>query len=138
MLEISKDVAMELMDETSFRVYKDELYYINSWAEQNGREFDIKFYLDDGTIVVHWVSDGQQVGESLRLHIKSAVGKRYNVRDSNVVRRDLVQVLEKGLGRSLTGQELMVIYWLGDFEYETVGVLSDLFKELTEKKEGKN
>lgn len=65
---------------------------------------------------------------------KSNIGKRYEVRDSDKVRMEIVQVLEKGLGRSLTGQELYVAYWLGDCEFETVGVLLDIFKELAEKR----
>ncbi|WP_404470636.1 hypothetical protein [Sutcliffiella horikoshii] len=58
----------------------------------------------------------------------------YKFVDPQVTRREMVQVLTKGLGRSLTEQEINTIHWLGDCEYQTRGVLLDLFKELVEKK----
>lgn len=135
MIQISKRAAMDLMAEISVSVYQQELYNIENWAEQNNKDFDIEFYLDDDrSIVVHWVSNGKQVGESVRLGTKSMVGKLYPFRESSdEVRIEMINVLEKGLGRSLTGQEVKTIYWLGDCEYETVGVLLDFFKELSKK-----
>lgn len=61
--------------------------------------------------------------------------KRYQFVDPNVSRQELAKVLIRGLGRSLTDQEIKTIYWLGDCEYETRGVLLDLFKELVERQE---
>lgn len=47
----------------------------------------------------------------------------------------MIEVLVKGLGRKLTEQEIETIFWLGDADYQTRGVLLDLFKELAEKGE---
>ncbi|WP_286231279.1 hypothetical protein [Neobacillus mesonae] len=46
---------------------------------------------------------------------------------------EMVITLSKGLKRALTEQEVRIIYWLGDCDYETRGVILDLFKELGEK-----
>lgn len=47
--------------------------------------------------------------------------------------RELYKVLSEGLGRGLNDQELSTIHWLGDCEYQTRGVILDLFKELAAK-----
>ncbi|WP_078430998.1 hypothetical protein [Alkalihalobacterium alkalinitrilicum] len=52
-------------------------------------------------------------------------------------RKEMVRVLTKGLERSITDQEAKIIYWLGDCDPETRGVLLDLFKELSEKDRNK-
>lgn len=57
--------------------------------------------------------------------------KRYSFVDPEVTVKEMTTVLENGLGRSLTDQELRTIRWIGDTEYTTRGVLLDLFKELT-------
>lgn len=44
---------------------------------------------------------------------------------------EMAKVLTKGLGRSLTDEEIRMIYWLGDSD--TRVVLLNLFKELVEK-----
>lgn len=62
-------------------------------------------------------------------------GKRmsteYKFVDPDVTCEQMVEVLVKGLNRKLTDQEIRKIYWIGDTESETRGVLLDLFKELT-------
>lgn len=134
MIKITKDAAFDLMGEIDLGVYQQELYMMENWAEQNNKDFDVEFYLDDNhTIVVQWVSNGERVGESVRLKAFSTKGKKYRVRDSDVNRNEMINVLERGLGRDLTGQEVRTIYWLGDCDYPTVGVLLDLFKELSKK-----
>jgi hypothetical protein len=45
----------------------------------------------------------------------------------------MVYTLSKGLKRALTEQEMRIIYWLSDTNYETRGILLDLFKELSER-----
>ncbi|HWO77774.1 MAG TPA: helix-turn-helix domain-containing protein [Bacillus sp. (in: firmicutes)] len=60
--------------------------------------------------------------------------KTYKFVEPDVTRNEFVEVLYKGLGRKLTDQELRVLYWLGDCENETRGVLLDLFKELSSKR----
>lgn len=59
--------------------------------------------------------------------------KKYKFVEPQVTRREIAQTLIRTLDRELTEQEVKVIYWLGDAEYETRGVLLDLFKELAEK-----
>lgn len=59
--------------------------------------------------------------------------KQYKFVDPQVTRREMAQVLIKGLDRSLTEQEVSAIHWLGDTDYTTRGVLLDLFKELNER-----
>lgn len=61
--------------------------------------------------------------------------KQYKFVDPQESRREMAQILIKGLERSLTEQEIKTIYWLGDTDYETRGVLLDLFKELVERQE---
>jgi hypothetical protein len=61
--------------------------------------------------------------------------KQYRFVEPNVTRQEMSKTLTKGLGRALTQQEANIIYWLGDCDYETRGVLLDLFKELVEKGE---
>jgi hypothetical protein len=41
----------------------------------------------------------------------------------------------KGLRRALIEQEINTVYWLGDCDYETRDVITDLFKELVERME---
>ncbi|MBM4762742.1 hypothetical protein [Bacillus sp. B15-48] len=61
--------------------------------------------------------------------------KNYLFVEPIVTGREMVEVLVKGLGRSLTNQEIKTIHWLSNCEYETRGVILDLFKELVEKRE---
>ncbi|RJR23621.1 hypothetical protein C4578_04065 [Candidatus Microgenomates bacterium] len=61
--------------------------------------------------------------------------KNYKFVDPQVTRREMVEVLTKGLGRRLTKPEIDTIHWLGDCEYKTREVLLDLFKELANKKD---
>lgn len=61
--------------------------------------------------------------------------KQYKFIDPDITRNQMVEVLVKGLGRKLTDQEIKIVFWLGDTEYETRGVLLDLFKELVERQE---
>lgn len=64
--------------------------------------------------------------------------KEYRFVDPQVTRQKMSKTLVKGLGRALTQQEANTIYWLSECEYETRGILLDLFKELVEKKEENN
>ncbi|WP_066297635.1 hypothetical protein [Bacillus sp. FJAT-29937] len=59
--------------------------------------------------------------------------KQYEYVDPDVTRQEMAKVLIKGLGRSLTEQEIRTIYWLGDIEYKSRGIILDLFKELNER-----
>lgn len=59
--------------------------------------------------------------------------KKYKFVEPEETREEMITVLVKGLGRSLTQQEARIIHWLGYCEYETRGVILDLFKELSEK-----
>lgn len=61
--------------------------------------------------------------------------KQYEFMEPGVTRNKMIEILVRGLGRALTEQEVRVIYWLGDCEYETRGVLTDLFEELMNKEE---
>lgn len=61
------------------------------------------------------------------------MAKRYEFVDSEIKEQQLVGVLEKGLGRELTALEFRKIKWISECDYETSGVLLDLFKELSEK-----
>ncbi|WP_025727733.1 hypothetical protein [Heyndrickxia ginsengihumi] len=61
------------------------------------------------------------------------MAKQYKFVDPQVTRREIGQELVKGLERSLNDQEIDAIYWLGDADYKTRGVLLDLFKELNER-----
>jgi hypothetical protein len=45
----------------------------------------------------------------------------------------MTKVLEEGLDRVLTVQELKTVHWLSDTENETRGVILDLFKDLSKK-----
>lgn len=58
--------------------------------------------------------------------------KQYKVVSKFEALNTFSRVLTKGLKRPLTEQELRTIVWLSDCEYETVGVITDLFKELVE------
>lgn len=60
--------------------------------------------------------------------------KKYKFVEPQESRREMVKVLTEGLGRPLTEQEINTIHWLGDCEYQTRGVLLNLFKELAQKK----
>lgn len=57
--------------------------------------------------------------------------KFYKFVDPDVTREQMTKVLVRVLNRKLTEQEIRIIYWLGNTEPETRGVLLDLFKELT-------
>lgn len=59
--------------------------------------------------------------------------KLYPFVEPNVTRQELIKILVKGLERSLTEQETRFIHWLGDCDYETRGVIVDLFKEMGKK-----
>lgn len=61
--------------------------------------------------------------------------KKHKFVDPQVTRNEMLKVLVKGLGRALTDQEIETIYYLGDCEYKTRGVLLNLFKELVERQE---
>jgi len=56
--------------------------------------------------------------------------KFYKYVDPDITRNEMKKVLVRSLGRELTDQELKTIHWLGDCDYETRGVLLDLFKEM--------
>lgn len=59
--------------------------------------------------------------------------KQYRFVEPEETLEEMVYTLSKGLKRALTEQEMKTIYWLSDCNYETRGVLLDLFKELSEK-----
>lgn len=61
------------------------------------------------------------------------MSKQYQFVDPEVTAIEMVEVLVKGLERSLTSQEVRKINWLSNDEYETRGVFLDLFKELVER-----
>ena len=63
--------------------------------------------------------------------------KQYKFVDPDETINEMLKVLVNGLGRGLTEQELKTVIWLGNTEYETRGVLLDLFKELANKGESK-
>ncbi|MBL4951028.1 hypothetical protein JK635_02085 [Neobacillus sp. YIM B02564] len=60
--------------------------------------------------------------------------KQYQFIEPEETKKEMVNVLVKGLERALTDQEIRIIYWLSECEYQTRGVILDLFKELSEKK----
>lgn len=57
--------------------------------------------------------------------------KQYRFVEPKVKEKQLVITLESGLGRALTQQESKTIKWISECEFETSGVLLDLFKELS-------
>lgn len=59
--------------------------------------------------------------------------KQYKFVEPEETRDQLVKVLVRGLERSLTDQEAKTIHWLSQCEYETRGVITDLFKEMLER-----
>jgi hypothetical protein len=59
--------------------------------------------------------------------------KQFKFVEPDVSRKEMIDVLVKGLERPLTEQEVKIIHWLGDSDYEARGVLLDLFKELNSK-----
>lgn len=59
--------------------------------------------------------------------------KRYQFVEPEETRKEMVEVLVKGLGRALTQQEADTLYWLSECEYTTRGVILDLFKEISNK-----
>ncbi|ADU30390.1 hypothetical protein [Evansella cellulosilytica] len=65
-------------------------------------------------------------------------GNYYMFEEPNKTRKDMAEVLVKGLGRSLTDLEARIIYWLGDCCPDTRGVLLDLFKEYNKEIETLN
>jgi hypothetical protein len=60
--------------------------------------------------------------------------KIYKFVEPKVTREEIGKTLIRGLNRSLTEVEVKTIYWLGDCDYETRGVITDLIKELVERK----
>lgn len=50
--------------------------------------------------------------------------------DEKFAYREMKTLLEDRLGRELTPTEDSNILWLSDCDYETVGILFDIFKEL--------
>ena len=58
---------------------------------------------------------------------------KYQFVEPNITREQLSIILSKGLKRALTQQEANTIYWLSECDYETRGILTDLFRELVEK-----
>lgn len=61
--------------------------------------------------------------------------KQYKFVEPRVTQMEMAKILVKGLGRALTDQEAKTIHWLSNCEYETRGVLTDLFKELVERQD---
>lgn len=59
--------------------------------------------------------------------------KTYRFVDPDVTRKEMAKLLIKGLGRALTDQEVRMVYWMGDCDYEFRGVMTDLFKELSQR-----
>jgi hypothetical protein len=62
-----------------------------------------------------------------------SISKQHKFVDPEVTRQEIGKTLIKALERDLTEQEVRTIYWLGDCDYETRGVITDLFKELLER-----
>jgi hypothetical protein len=60
--------------------------------------------------------------------------KQYQFIEPKETLEEMVNVLVKGLDRLLTDQEVKTLYWLSECEYETRGVILDLFKELVVRK----
>lgn len=60
--------------------------------------------------------------------------KIYKFVEPHITRLELANVLAKGLGRALTEQEAKTLHWLSECEFETRGVILDLFKELVKKR----
>lgn len=63
--------------------------------------------------------------------------KLYKFVEPAVTRQEFAKTLVKGLGRELTEQEAKTLHWLSECEYETRGVVLDIFKELV-KRQGEN
>lgn len=61
------------------------------------------------------------------------MAKQYNWVEPEIHEKEMIAVLTKGLGRPLTDLEIRKINWFSNCEYDTRGVLLDLFKELTNK-----
>lgn len=59
------------------------------------------------------------------------MSKTYKFVEPEVKEQQMVEALEKGLGRELTALEARKIKWISECEYDTSGVLLDLFKELS-------
>lgn len=59
--------------------------------------------------------------------------KQYTFVEPSETREEITKTLMKALERSLTEQEVKTIYWLGDCEYETRGILTSFFNELLER-----
>jgi hypothetical protein len=59
--------------------------------------------------------------------------KQHKFVEPEVTRKEIGHTLIKALERDLTEQEVNTIYWLGDCDYETRGVITDLFKEMLER-----
>lgn len=61
--------------------------------------------------------------------------KVYKFVEPAVTRQEFSQTLVKGLGRALTEQEAKTLHWLSECEFETRGVILDLFKELVKRQD---
>lgn len=59
--------------------------------------------------------------------------KQYKFVEPEETLEEMIDTLSKGLKRALTEQEMKVVCWLSDCNYETRGVLLDLFKKLSER-----
>jgi hypothetical protein len=63
----------------------------------------------------------------------AVAGKQYKFIEPDTTRQEIGRTLIKALERDLTEQEFRTIYWLGDCDFETRGVITDLFKEMLER-----
>lgn len=59
------------------------------------------------------------------------MSKQYKFVEPIVKEKQLFTTLQNALGRSLTPQESKTIHWISECEFETSGVLLDLFRELS-------
>jgi hypothetical protein len=57
--------------------------------------------------------------------------KNYRYVDQKTMNERILKVLKTGLGRELTQLETRKIEWLSGSDYETTGVILDIFKELS-------
>lgn len=59
--------------------------------------------------------------------------KIYHYVEPEETLEEMIKILAEGLERELTDQEVRMIHWLSDCEFETRGILLDIFKELVER-----
>jgi hypothetical protein len=58
--------------------------------------------------------------------------------DPYVTRQELIQLLVKGLDRPLKYQEVRILNWICDLDSQSRRVITELMKELVQRKERKN